>query len=255
MAEKRMFSLKIINSDAFLDLPLTAQGLYFHLAMRADDDGFIDNPKMILRTVRASNDDLNILIAESFLICFDDGLVVVRHWKIHNTIQKDRYKPTQHKKHKEFLTVEDNKEYAEKVNVSKMDTDCIQSVSKMETQIRLDKSRLDKSNKKKFYKEKVFSDSSAVASEKKAFKHKYGEFKNVFLSDEELSKLKERFPDDWQKWIEILSQGIEQHGYKYKNHYLAILKWEEKERKEQEQNGKSEGLNKTTKFENYGTTL
>lgn len=94
MASKRAFSLSVIDSDAFLDMPLTAQALYFHLVMRADDDGFVDSPKKIQRIVRASEDDLRVLIGKQFLIPFDKGVLVIKHWRIHNVIRKDMYKPT-----------------------------------------------------------------------------------------------------------------------------------------------------------------
>lgn len=94
MKQHRMFSLYVIDSDAFLDMPLSAQALYFHLCMRADDDGFINNPKRIQRTIGGSDDDLKLLIAKQFILPFDTGVIVVRHWKIHNYIRKDMYKPT-----------------------------------------------------------------------------------------------------------------------------------------------------------------
>lgn len=94
MASKRAFSLSVIDSDAFLDMPLTAQALYFHLVMRADDDGFVDSPKKIQRIVRASEDDLRVLIGKQFLIPFETGVLVIKHWRVHNVIRKDMYKPT-----------------------------------------------------------------------------------------------------------------------------------------------------------------
>ena len=87
MAEKRMFARKIIDSDAFLEMPLSAQALYFHLNMRADDDGFVNNPKRITDYVNASVDDLKILLTKRFVIGFESGVIVIRHWKIHNTIK------------------------------------------------------------------------------------------------------------------------------------------------------------------------
>lgn len=90
MAERRMFAKTIVDSDSFLDMPMSSQCLYFHLSMRADDEGFINNPKKIQRMIGASEDDLKLLIAKSFLISFDTGVVVVKHWKIHNYIQSDR---------------------------------------------------------------------------------------------------------------------------------------------------------------------
>jgi hypothetical protein len=140
MAERRMFSKQIIDSDAFLDLPLSTQALYFHLSMRADDDGFVNNPKKIRRLVGASEDDLNLLIAKSFLIKFETGLVVIKHWKIHNYIQKDRYRPSAYIEEKEMLKIKENKAYS--LDVSAMDTECIQDVRV--GKVRIGKDRLGK---------------------------------------------------------------------------------------------------------------
>lgn len=142
MAERRMFAKTIIDSDAFLDMPLSSQSLYFHLSMRADDDGFINNPKKIQRMIGASDDDLKLLIAKSFLIPFESGIVVIKHWKIHNYIQNDRYKETVYLEEKEQLKIKDNKAYTLSNNA--MYTECIQDVSNLETQVRIGKDRLDK---------------------------------------------------------------------------------------------------------------
>ena len=114
MAEKRMFTQKIIDSDAFLDMPLSTQALYFHLNMRADDDGFVNNPKRIQRTISASEDDLKLLIAKRFVIGFESGVIVIKHWRMHNTLKKDRYNPTQYQEELARLDVKDNKSYTEK---------------------------------------------------------------------------------------------------------------------------------------------
>lgn len=105
MAQKRMFDKTIADSDDFLDMPLTTQALYFHLNIRADDDGFIDNCKTIMRIIKASEDDFNLLIAKRYLIPFESKVCVVRHWLIHNTIRKDRYNPTIHLDEKRQLIV------------------------------------------------------------------------------------------------------------------------------------------------------
>ena len=97
MAERRMFAKTIIDSDAFLDMPHTTQLLYFHLSMRADDDGFINNPKNIMRMIGCKDDDLKILLTKKFLLPFESGVVVIKHWQIHNYIQKDRYHETKYK--------------------------------------------------------------------------------------------------------------------------------------------------------------
>lgn len=134
MAERRMFAKTIIDSDAFLDMPLSAQALYFHLSMRADDDGFVNNPKKIQRMVGASDDDCKLLCMKRFLIPFESGIVVIKHWRIHNYIQKDRYKPTLYKSEMAQLEVKQNKAY----------TECIQDVYKPDTQVRLGKDSIDK---------------------------------------------------------------------------------------------------------------
>lgn len=134
MAERRMFAKTIIDSDAFLDMPLSSQTLYFHLSMRADDDGFINNPKKIQRMIGASDDDLKILIAKKFIIPFESGIVVIKHWKIHNYIQKDRYKETIYQEEKAKLITKENESYS-------LDTTCIHDGYSLEAQDRLGKDR------------------------------------------------------------------------------------------------------------------
>ena len=112
MAERRMFAKSIIDSDAFLDMPLSAQALYFHLGMRADDDGFVNSPKKIMRLVSCSDDDMKLLITKNFIIPFDSGIVVIKHWRIHNYIRSDRYKPTTYTDEKKLLEVKENNAYA-----------------------------------------------------------------------------------------------------------------------------------------------
>ena len=109
MANRRMFSLTIIDSDAFLEMPATTQNLYFHLSMRADDDGFVNNPKRIMRMIGAGDDDLKLLIAKRFIIGFQTGVVVIKHWKIHNYIQSDRYSKTVYQEELAMLDTKDNK--------------------------------------------------------------------------------------------------------------------------------------------------
>lgn len=106
-----MFAKTIIDSDAFLDMPLSTQSLYFHLSMRADDEGFINNPKKIQRMIGASDDDLKLLIAKKFIITFNSGVVVIKHWYIHNIIRMDRFKPTVYQEEKNELTKKSNKSY------------------------------------------------------------------------------------------------------------------------------------------------
>lgn len=142
MSERRMFAKTIIDSDAFLDMPLSTQALYFHLSMRADDDGFVNNPKKIQKTIGANDDDLKMLIAKRFILDFDTGIIVIKHWKIHNYIQSDRYKPTVYQEEKNQLITKNNKSYtrlsSEQANLLENEQ-CIQNVYKLDTQVRLGK--------------------------------------------------------------------------------------------------------------------
>ena len=139
-----MFSLQIVDSDAFLDMPQSTQNLYFHFGMRADDDGFIDKPKTIMRMVGCSDDDYKILLAKRFLLSFESGVVVIKHWKIHNLIQADRYKPTVYTEEMKRLEVKPNKSYTEAKSEQ-----CIQVVSTLEPQVRLGKASIGKESKEK----------------------------------------------------------------------------------------------------------
>lgn len=142
MAERRMFTKKITESDAFLDMPSSTQCLYFHLNMSADDDGFVNNPKRIQRLVGATDDDFKLLVAKSFVILFDSGIIVIKHWKMHNYIQSDRYKPTDYIEEKSMLGLKKNKSYT--LSEIEMDTKCIQDVSVGKD--RLGKDSIDKDN-------------------------------------------------------------------------------------------------------------
>ena len=112
LANKRMFTMKIVDTDAFLDMPLSTQCLYFHLNMRADDDGFIGNPKRIEKIIGANDDDLKLLIAKRFVILFDDGVIVIKHWRMHNTLSRDRYIETSYTDEKKKLLLKDNGSYS-----------------------------------------------------------------------------------------------------------------------------------------------
>lgn len=142
MASRRMMSKEIIDTDLFLDMGVGSQNLYFHFLLRADDDGFVSSPKKLMRMLGISEDDFKVLIAKKFVIPFESGVCVIRHWKIHNYIQTDRYKKTQYSEEMALLK-------QDKSNVYKMDTECIQNVSKVDTQVRLGKVRLGKVRKEK----------------------------------------------------------------------------------------------------------
>ena len=157
MAERRMMAKSIIETDMFLDMPTSCQCLYFHLLLRADDDGFISNPKSIVRTLSASADDLKLLIAKQYLIGFESGVVVIKDWKIHNYIRNDRYKAS-NVPERELLNIRKDKAYTLKeddgipmINCgiptdNQMDTNGIPTVSIGKDRLgkdRLGKDRLD----------------------------------------------------------------------------------------------------------------
>ena len=123
-----MMSKSIIKSDTFLDMPATTQNLYFHMLLDADDDGFINAPKSIMRMIGAKDDDMKVLTAKQFVIPFESGVVVIKDWKIHNYIQNDRYKPSTLPE-RDLLNIQKDKTYTLKGDVSRMDTECIQTVS------------------------------------------------------------------------------------------------------------------------------
>lgn len=125
MAERRMFAKSIVLSDAFLDMPATARCLYFTLGMFADDDGFVGSPKGIMRQCGASQDDMNILLAKRFLLSFDSGVIVIKHWRINNYLQSDRHKDTTYLEELDTLSIDEKGAYTEKQG---MYTECIQNV-------------------------------------------------------------------------------------------------------------------------------
>lgn len=238
MANKRMFTMHIVDSDAFLDMPLSTQALYFHLNMRADDDGFIGNPKRIQRLIGASEDDLKILVAKRFVLAFEDGVIVIKHWRMHNTIRKDRYTPTAYQEELSELLLKGNSSYSFTTG-NQLATNWQPMVT---TDIGLD---IDIDIDKDIDIDNSTSDEVNAGKPAKSVKHKYGEYKNVLLTDEELDKLKERF-SDYKIRIEQLSEYIASKGTKYKSHYATILSWA---RREKESNKEKKPA--TNKFHNF----
>lgn len=148
MAEKRMFSKQIIDSDAFLEMPLSTQALYFHLSMRADDDGFLNNAKKVMKIIGANQNDYDLLVAKSFVIQFPDGICVIKHWRINNYLRKDRYTETIYQEEKAHLTVQPNGRYSLR-NTTESDDDLllgIPVVDQLDTQYRIDKNREEKNS-------------------------------------------------------------------------------------------------------------
>lgn len=122
MAERRMFTKKITDADAFIEMSSAAQALYFHLNQGADDDGFNNQVNLAMMKSHASNTDLMILLAKGYLVRFDSGVIVIKHWRMHNYIRQDRYKPTSHTKEKSMLVLRENGSYAEKFHYIETET-------------------------------------------------------------------------------------------------------------------------------------
>lgn len=239
MAERRMFAKTIIDSDAFLDMPLSSQALYFHLGMRADDEGFINSPRKIMRMVGASEDDMKILTAKNFVIPFQSGVVVIKHWRLHNYIQKDRYKETVYQEERKMLTVKDN-------NVYSLDTTCIQSADGMDTQYSIGKDSIGKDSigKDSIGKDSIERESAgahAHAREETPVdeKNRYGIYNNVILKDEERDALMNEFPDSYQDKIDNLSMYMKSKGTLYRDHYATIMKWAREDANKQKEQPKN----------------
>ena len=228
MASRRMFAKTIIDSDAFIDMPLSTQALYFHLSMRADDEGFINNPKKIMRMIGASEDDFKVLCAKNFIIPFDSGVVVIKHWKIHNYIQKDRYKPTVYLEEKAMLGIKENGAY----------TECIQDGYTLDTQVSIGKSSLGEF--------RVVEVSGNVDTEngsnneqtvnnsvENSFEYMGGTLGKgvVLLTEAQNNSLLEIMGiDAFNHYVEKLASFIIDKQAKVSNHYKTILKWWEEDR-------------------------
>lgn len=138
MANKRMFSLDVIGTDSFMDMPLSTQALYFHLGMRADDDGFISSPKQIIKSIDCKQDDMKILISKGYVIPFESGVVVIRHWNQNNYLRQDRYKQTRFISERNMMKLENG--------IYDMSTNGIPVVYQMATQVSIDKNSIEKNS-------------------------------------------------------------------------------------------------------------
>ena len=205
MGKRRMVCTDITRSDAFLEMPSTSRLLYYDLLQDSDDEGFVDNPKTIIRMTGASIDDLQVLIGKKFVILPDEtkGVVVIKHWFIHNYIRKDRMVETNYKDLKALLEFDENGAYT-------MSTKCLPCDNQMSAQDKLSKDKLSK------YKNNI--------------RHKQGQYMNVLLSDEEMEKLKTEFPTDYRDRIERVSEYCASTGKSYKNYLATIRNWAKKDR-------------------------
>ena len=222
MARRRMFSQAIIDSDAFLDMPATSQLLYFHLSMRADDDGFINKPKSVMRACGGSNDDMNLLIAKKFIIPFESGIVVIKHWRIHNLIAKDRYTETNYKEEKALLQLDEKNAY----------TLCIQNVNKMETQVREGKVRQGKDSIGKNRVMAVDTETGEVINTpvENSVGDRYGQHHLVILNDKQVAEIIDTIGlENFDVYVEKLDAFIHKKKAHIADHFEMIMKWYEED--------------------------
>ena len=244
MAEKRMFAKTIIDSDTFMDMPLSTQALYFHLSMRADDDGFINNPKKIQRMIGASEDDLKVLIVKRYILPFDSGVVVIKHWKIHNAIKKDRYKPTLFIEEKSSLDVKDNGEYMERSTTgATLEPKRSQTGTKMEPLWSTSGATLEPQVREVKISLVECSGGKCSGEGNTPSPARRGKFKNVELSDEDYNALKNDFPSQYEDYIEKLSCYMAGKKKSYDNHYATIVKWITEDNSKQGKRAETPGNN------------
>lgn len=228
MATKRMFAKSITDSDAFLDMPLSSQALYFHLGMEADDDGFVGNPRRIQRIIGANEDDLKVLIGKNFLIAFENGIVVVKHHRINNNWDRHNCKRTTYIDQFNQLRVKENKAYT----LDESKGELAQSAFSLDSVFRGEENKGDK-KKGEEKKAPALPSPSAPKKEKEKGPEKVacGEFKNVFLTLDEKRALVDRFGFATAKQLVTSADlYIGSTGTKYKSHYLTILNWARKDR-------------------------
>ncbi len=235
MAERRMFHTSVVESDAFLDMPPGAQALYFHIGMHADDDGFVNGPRQITRTVGATADDLQELIDRGFLLWFD-GIAVIRHWLVANSLKADRLKPVEYPSIAALLYIRENRQYslcqeAKMKSLLEVRTRALES--KRNPKVREAKVREDKIKENKIKEDKAADaasgeapDPAASADTELSFMH--GELGKgvILLTQEQIGSLLDQMGlDSFDYYVAKLSDYILKNDRKIKNHYATILKW------------------------------
>lgn len=247
MADRRMFHKSIVESDSFLDMPTSAQALYFHLGMHADEDGFVNGPRRIARLIGANDSDLQMLIDKRFLLTFSNGVVVIKHWRVANSLKNDRAKLPQYPELAATIYIKDNRSYTDhpvagtisllehKQNVleSKRNPNGILAEHSRAEQNRAEHSRAE-AEAGGFQTSSSYStdfstpeDLAAAAAERKLklFKGELGK-SVVFLSDAQIADMLDKMDlDAFDHYVDKLAAFITDKGARVKNHYETILKW------------------------------
>lgn len=247
MAKRRMVAKEIVGSDAFMDMPLSTQALYFHLITEADDDGFISAARKIQRMIGANDDDLRLLIAKGFLIAFENGVCVIKHWLMQNQIRKDRYKATVYFDEKSRLYLKSNGAYT--LDESKgtplgnqMETNGLPNGNQMETQYSIDKNSIDEFNtiylsepdeeENSEFSTGFSTDFSTREDAKRSYLQ--GELGRgvVMLSNEQMDILLDFLSiEEFDHYVSVVAHQIIEKGRKYgKTHYQAIMEMAAKDR-------------------------
>ena len=232
MAERRMFTKKITDSDPFTEMPLSAQALYFHLNMNADDDGFLNNPKKIQRSIGASEDDLKLLIAKRFILTFEKGVIVIKHWRMHNLLRKDRYSETQYIEEKDTLLLQKDGSYTEKPPELSVATTWQPNGNQAATKDSIGKDSIGKD--RSVQGSGSVGDTATTATEEDQLKLVGGTLgKNVvYLTDRQFNDLLRRLGmDAFNRYVERLATFIIENDAHIKNHHEMILKWYEEDTK------------------------
>jgi hypothetical protein len=227
-----MFTKKITDSDPFTEMPLSAQALYFHLNMNADDDGFLNNPKKIQRSIGASENDLKLLIAKRFILIFEKGIIVIKHWRMHNLLRKDRYTETQYLEEKDTLMLQKDGSYTEKQHELPMATTWQPSGNQVATQYSVGKDSIGKDSLGQC--SGSVGDTTTTATEEDQLKLVGGSLGKgvVYLTDRQLSDLMDRLGlDAFNRYVDRLANFIIDKNAHVNNHYETILKWYEEDSK------------------------
>jgi hypothetical protein len=228
MAERRMFHTTVVESDAFLDLPLQTQALYFHLGMHADDDGFVNSPKQIARKIRVPSTKIQQLVDAGYLLEFD-GVVVLRHWRVANTLRKDRMKPLQYPEFAAQLFIQTNGLYTfsgetgSKNLFEERSTIWQPSGNQMRPKVREDKISEDKISEDKISEGKVTAAAGVAAAADPDMNSQKG---IIQLTPAQVRELVDRLGlDDFTDYVDRFARFIQDNNAKVKNHYTTILKW------------------------------
>ena len=230
-----MFTEKILESDAFTDMPLSAQALYVHLNMEADDDGFVNNPKKIARSLGASEDDLKLLVIKRFLLPFDSGIVAIKHWRMHNLLRKDRYTETQYQDEKNMLVLKENGAYTELGN--QMATKWQPNGNQMATQVSIGKyskgeyrvvEGSENGNQENDNNGNEKTENVDNSVDNSTFEFVGGQLGKgvVLLTNEQKDALLDKLGlDAFNHYVEKLATFIIEKKAKVGNHYKTILNW------------------------------